>query len=118
VLHTAESLRQLAEQGCVVEAAVDGPGSLLNYQGHPVERLTPDRGVTNPAPTLTLTFPNRWLAKRGDVHSHLPRGVTDSHTPELPAIPTRNRLPALPSPYPTLGLLNQNWDMHIDLNPY
>jgi hypothetical protein len=29
-------------------AAVDGPGSLLNYQGHPVERLTPDLHVTIP----------------------------------------------------------------------
>ena len=30
-------------------AAVDGPGSLLNYQGHPLDRLTPDRDVTNPS---------------------------------------------------------------------
>ena len=27
-------------------AAANGPGSLLNFQGHPVERLTPARGVT------------------------------------------------------------------------
>ena len=40
-------------------ASVDGPGSLLNYQGHPVERLTPDRDVTNPDTTLKVQFPNR-----------------------------------------------------------
>jgi hypothetical protein len=27
-----------------------GPGSLLNSQGHPTERLTPDRDVTNLRP--------------------------------------------------------------------
>jgi hypothetical protein len=28
-------------------AAADGPGSLLNQWGHPTERLTPHRDVTN-----------------------------------------------------------------------
>ena len=27
----------------------NGPGSLLNYQGHPLDRLTPNRDVTNPS---------------------------------------------------------------------
>jgi hypothetical protein len=38
-------------------AAVDGPGSLLNYQGHPVDRLTPGRDVTNPGPDAAVAFP-------------------------------------------------------------
>lgn len=43
--------------------AVDGPGSLLNYQGHPLDRLTPDRDVTNPAPTLKKTVPTTILVE-------------------------------------------------------
>lgn len=43
-------------------AAIDGPGSLLNYQGHPVERLTPDRNVTNPSTDAAGPVP---LAENG-----------------------------------------------------
>jgi hypothetical protein len=38
-------------------AAIDGPGSLLNFQGHPVERLTPARGVTYPNTAAGLVVP-------------------------------------------------------------
>jgi hypothetical protein len=99
------------------DAAVDGPGSLLNYQGHPVERLTPDRDVTNPDAGAEGTVPESLASKTEDGHLIYHVGVTDSHTPELPAIPTRNRLPALPSPYPTSGLVNQTWDISFSKQP-
>jgi hypothetical protein len=50
---------------CVVDAAVDGPGSLLNYQGHPVERLTPDRGVTNRDTDADHIVPESLTGKTG-----------------------------------------------------
>ncbi|VEG42751.1 Uncharacterised protein [Mycolicibacterium flavescens] len=47
------------------EGGVGGPGSLLNFQGHPVEHLTPTPKVTAPAPTLGKPCPLRMFAKPG-----------------------------------------------------
>ena len=44
-------------------AAVDGPRSLLNYQGHPVERLTPDRHVTIPSANTGRIVPEKSISR-------------------------------------------------------
>ena len=44
-------------------AAVDGPGSLLNYQGHPVERLTPDLHVTVPGANAGRIGPEKSISR-------------------------------------------------------
>ena len=44
-------------------ASVDGPGSLLNYQGHPVERLTPDRHVTIPSANTGRIVPEKSVSR-------------------------------------------------------
>jgi hypothetical protein len=59
-------------------AAVDGPGSLLNFQGHPVDRLTSDRDVTYPS------------ADAWETHSH--RNGTQTGPAESPAVANLSRI--------------------------
>lgn len=42
----------------------DGPGSLLNFQGHPAGRLTPNQGVTYPSDDAIGLIPGLPSGKR------------------------------------------------------